>query len=319
MSDNTAITVKSEYFLEPVVTLKDLQVRRQCMIDVVKNAMIRDSDYGVIPGTGRKPTLLLPGAQKLCAYFGLMPRFVLEEHIEDWTGEQHGGEPFFFYRYKCSLYRGDQLIAEGEGSCNSWEKKYRYRTTERVCPECGQPAIRKSTDASSPGFYCWAKLGGCGAKFGPNAPEIVNQETNRAINPDIYDLVNTLQKMAQKRAYIQATLYATNATEFYTQDIGELVIDAEWSEVSSPVEPEHLSDHPVVVPNNSAGQKATTDTARKSWNNDGRLVTLLRKKYNQGAREVLETLTALTAANKIDLSMPQDKVVEVYALHMADS
>ena len=39
---------------------------------------------------------------------------------------------------------------------------------------------------------------------------------------DPYGLVNTLQKMAQKRAFIGAVVQATNASDFFTQDIEDM-------------------------------------------------------------------------------------------------
>ena len=41
----------------------------------------------------------------------------------------------------------------------------------------------------------------------------------RVSNEDIPDLINTIQKMAQKRALVAATLIATSASEFFTQDV----------------------------------------------------------------------------------------------------
>jgi hypothetical protein len=41
----------------------------------------------------------------------------------------------------------------------------------------------------------------------------------RIPNPDVADVVNTIQKMAQKRALVAATLIATSASEFFTQDM----------------------------------------------------------------------------------------------------
>jgi hypothetical protein len=50
-------------------------------------------------------------------------------------------------------------------------------------------------------------------------------------NSEPYDLVNTLQKMAQKRALVAAVLITTNASEFYTQDIEDMnIIEGEWHE-----------------------------------------------------------------------------------------
>jgi len=43
--------------------------------------------------------------------------------------------------------------------------------------------------------------------------------TGRVPNPDTADVVNTIQKMAQKRALVPATLLATSGSEFFTQDL----------------------------------------------------------------------------------------------------
>ena len=80
-------------------------------------------DYGVIPGTRGKPTLLKPGAEKICSLVGLSQRFELIGKTEDWD------KGLFVYEVKCSLVsiKTDQVIAEGLGECNSYETKYRYR------------------------------------------------------------------------------------------------------------------------------------------------------------------------------------------------
>ena len=41
----------------------------------------------------------------------------------------------------------------------------------------------------------------------------------RILNQEVADLINTIQKMAQKRALVAATLIATSASEFFTQDV----------------------------------------------------------------------------------------------------
>ena len=69
------------------------------------------------------------------------------------------------------------------------------------------------------GWLCYKNKGGCGAKFDVNDPAITAQQVGRVINPDIPDQINTIQKMAQKRALIGTTLLAVNASEFFTQDI----------------------------------------------------------------------------------------------------
>lgn len=208
----------------PVMSLEQAVERREIIVQAVQRLMKQSTkeisgDYGIIPGT-KEPTLLQPGADKLCNLFGLVPAFEVLEKVLDWTGEHHGGEPFFYYEVKCKLFRGEYLMGEGIGSCNSREAKYRWRKADRVCPKCGAAAIKKSS--KEPGWYCWAKIDGCGRKFREDDPDITRQQTGNIPNPDIADAVNTIQKIANKRAKIAATLNATSAHEFFTQDVEDV-------------------------------------------------------------------------------------------------
>jgi hypothetical protein len=205
----------------PAMSIELAVERYGAVTEFVSRVLRRDVDYGVIPGT-EKRTLLKPGAEKLTTFFGLSTRFQLLERIEDWTGEAHGGEPFFYYLYRCQLYRGDLLIAEGDGSCNSRETKYRWREAQRVCPACAQAAIIKGREEYGGGYVCFRKRGGCGAKFRDGDEQIASQQTGRVFNPDIADQINTIQKMAQKRSLVGSVLLAVNASEFFTQDLEDL-------------------------------------------------------------------------------------------------
>lgn len=234
---STQALVKSEPMAAdqfmPAMNISQAVARRQAIVDAAQQLMKENIDYGIIPGTP-KPTLLKPGAEKLCSLFGLSPAFYVESSDEDWTGERHGGEAFFNYRYKCQLARNGHVMGEGEGSCNSWESKYRYRKGERKCPTCGAETIIKGKAEYGGGWLCWKNKGGCGAKFKAGDTAIESQEVGRRVNPDIFDIVNTLQKMAQKRALIAATLIAINASEFFTQDVE----DMQGSPVEAPEPPQ---------------------------------------------------------------------------------
>jgi hypothetical protein len=208
----------------PVMELSSAIERRQMLVAFTKKLMVPGKDYGVIPGTTDKPTLLKPGAEKLLSYFGLTTRFEIIANEKDWTGENHNGEPFFHYEIRCQIYYQEQLIAEGFGCCNSFEKKFRYRNAKRLCPSCHQSAIMLSKFNS--GFYFNPKQGGCGKNFPANDPQLVNQQENKVVNPDISDQVNTILKIAKKRAFIDATLLAVNASEFFSQDLEDFA-DAE--------------------------------------------------------------------------------------------
>src|ERR1051325_6406100 len=226
-SDETGralVAVERARFM-PAMSIESAVERYNAVTEFVSRVLRKDVDYGVIPGT-EKRTLLKPGAEKLTTFFGLSTRFELLERIEDWTGEQHGGEPFFYYLYRCRLFRGDVLIAEGDASCNSRETKYRWREAQRLCPSCGVTAIIKGKEDFGGGWLCREKKGGCGAKYADGDQTIESQPTGRVFNSDIADQVNTIQKMAQKRSLVGSVLLAVNASEFFTQDIEDMYFSA---------------------------------------------------------------------------------------------
>jgi len=201
--------------------LNALKIRHNIMVQATKQVLQDNVDFGKIPGTGDKPTLLKPGAEKLCFLFQLSPTFEMVDSVEDWD------DGLFYYRYRCTLRTRDgMIIANAEGSCNSRETKYRYRNGSRKCPQCGQETIIKGKAQYGGGWLCFRKKGGCGAKFGDNDPQITGQQIGKVENPEPYELVNTLQKMAQKRAHVAATLIGTGASQFFTQDMEDLTVDA---------------------------------------------------------------------------------------------
>jgi len=230
----TDLVLVQNNFLAPAVDVNRALMAYQAKKDFIKAVLVEGVDYGTIPGAGDKPALKKPGAEKLSNFFGLSPTFEDVAVSEDWTGENHGEEPFFYYRQRCKLYNGDRLVGSADGSCNSWEKKYRYRGGERLCPQCGKPAIKKSKFkprnpalGAVPGWYCYDKAGGCGAEFAANDPEIVEQVIGQVKNPDVAEQVNTILKMAQKRALVAAILIATGASDYFTQDIEDFItVDA---------------------------------------------------------------------------------------------
>ena len=213
----------------PALSVQQAVERFNTVVDFVRTVMREGIDYGRIPGTD-KPTLLKPGAEKLCTLFGLASRFELIRAVEDWNGTQGNGEPFFYYLYRCQLWRDDRIIAEGDGSCNSFEQKYRYREAQRRCPACGQAAIIKGKEEYGGGWLCFRKKNGCGAKFADDDAEITSQPVGRVPNENIADQVNTIQKMAQKRSLIAAALLAVNGSEFFTQDGEDRIITLDASE-----------------------------------------------------------------------------------------
>jgi hypothetical protein len=84
---------------------------------VIQQTLRQNHDYGVVPGTD-KPILLKPGAEKILMMMGLQSEF----EIVDSTRDFENG--FFQYQVRCKLFKGDMLITEGLGSCNTKERKY---------------------------------------------------------------------------------------------------------------------------------------------------------------------------------------------------
>ena len=248
-------------FISPAATVAQALDRYDAVVELVRSRLWRDGvDSGEIPGAS-KPTLLKPGAEKLCAFFGLTPLFETTRVIEDWTGKDHGGEPLFAYTVTCSLMRGDRIIAQGAGDAHSWETKHRYRwvKAEDVPPGVTLSTLQRREDvASEPRFAVQRKE--TGGKYGkplsywerfeaaiedgtavtetrqskagnPVEWVIIADATYRVPNGNPADLTNTLMKMSQKRGLVAAVLLATNASEFFTQDLedwdGGVIVDAE--------------------------------------------------------------------------------------------
>lgn len=90
--------------------------------EVVRSQLKPKSDFGIIPGTD-KPTLLKPGAEKILMLMGVSSEYGLIEKVQDYD------KGFFAFTVKCRLLRGNQLITEGLGHCNSRERRY---TSEKV-------------------------------------------------------------------------------------------------------------------------------------------------------------------------------------------
>lgn len=258
----------NRFDLSPVVNVETAIARYSQLKEYVSRVLKDKFDYGVIPGTDKK-TLLKPGAEKLTTLFGLTKKLQIVDSTEDWDGTGIGnGEPLFNYVYRCSLFKGDLLIAEADGSCNSRETKYRYREGHRKCPVCNSAAIIRGKAEYGGGWLCFSKKGGCGAKFPDNAAEIEKQQTGRVPNQDIADQVNTIQKMAAKRALIAATLLACNASEFFTQDVedfADVKADGDAQQKQSPHQARQQQAKSKQAEAQSAGENGPNKRKVAAW------------------------------------------------------
>ncbi|MGB9886785.1 MAG: hypothetical protein ACPLRW_07305 [Moorellales bacterium] len=196
---------------EMSVILSDMKKKLNLVQRFFREIMVKDQDYGVIPGTD-KPTLLKPGAEKLCELYGFAP---VVKQIEEDRNVETG---FYQARVTVALIhrRSGVVVAEGVGQANTMEGRYRWRWV----PEWKLP---EGVDKNS--LYSEVRADKNGKKY----------RVYRLENQDPWTLWNTVLKMAKKRALIDATLSATRSSGLFTQDAEDL---EEWIEGWQPAEEE---------------------------------------------------------------------------------
>ncbi|MCH3965523.1 MAG: hypothetical protein LKE46_14895 [Clostridium sp.] len=140
------------------ISLNEAKNRILMLQNFVKEMMIVNIDYGFIPNC-TKPSLFKSGAEKLCDIFGFSKKIEVINRVENWE------KSLFHYEIKTTLInkKTGLIEAEGIGSCNNRERKYKTQ--------------------------------------------------------DGYSIINTILKMAKKRAFIDAVLSATRSSGLFTQDI----------------------------------------------------------------------------------------------------
>jgi hypothetical protein len=198
---DSANVVISDSPQEMSIKLTEMKQKINLVQRFFKEVMIQNQDYGVIQGTD-KPTLLKPGAEKLCELYGYVPTI---KHIE----EKHNREIGFYYaRVTLALIHKSTgyLAAEGVGEANTMEGRYRWRWVP-------QWKLQEGIDISS--LYSEERKSKNGTIY----------RMYRLENEDPWILWNTVLKMAKKRALIDATLSATSSSGIFTQDVEDL---KEW-------------------------------------------------------------------------------------------
>ncbi len=85
---------------------------------IVNQALEQGRDYGQAYFGSDKPSLLKPGAEKILMLMGLSSEYEIVDKIQNYE------EGFFAYTIRCLLKKGNLLVTEGLGHCNSKERKY---------------------------------------------------------------------------------------------------------------------------------------------------------------------------------------------------
>jgi len=208
--------VKASAELERPMRVEDVLEQVALIQRIMQSVMKQGEHYGVIPGTGQKPSLLKPGAEKICFTFRLAPEYeVIERQMEREHRE---------YRVTCTLRTvTGRSVGQGVGSCSTMESKYRFRTGPKE--GTGKPVpheywnMRKTDPAKA-----LELIGGKGHIVAKESGmwQIFTQG-EKMENDSIADTYNTVLKMAKKRAHVDAVLTATAASDIFTQDVEEIV------------------------------------------------------------------------------------------------
>jgi hypothetical protein len=199
-------------------------VQTTAIQQVMRSLMKPGVHYGVIPGTEKtdkdgndisKPSLFQPGADKLCLLFRLRPEYETTITATD---------DFIGVTTTCRLVHivTGENWGEGMGSANAREERYRRQALAKLCPQCKKATVFKSKDEGG-GWFCWRKKDGCGRTFQGKEAAAIEGQTAQLNNDKIWDLHNTILKMANKRARVAAVLSATAASDIFTQDLEDLL------------------------------------------------------------------------------------------------
>ena len=177
--------------IKPIATPAELLGHHDVMAKLVQDALTPDVDYGTIPGTGDKPALLKPGAEKLCLAFGARPEYELVESEID-----HHVEIMWVKRKKVwnNGHRGDRSFTWGEENGKALGL-YRYRYRCRIVLPDGRVLATAEGVAST-------------------------LESKYVDRPR--DSENTVCKMAQKRAFVSAVLHAFALSNRFTVDVEDM-------------------------------------------------------------------------------------------------
>lgn len=226
-----------------VVSSSESRRRIEELQTFVDDLMVKGVDYGIVDGFS-KPTLLKPGAEKLCDVFGFSKTVEVVNRIEQWeTG-------IFAYEVKMILTRKDNGVIETEG------------------------------------------LGSC------NSKEAAFQQKNA------YTIVNTVLKMAKKRALIDAVLSATRSSGIFTQDIEDFPVSLNNKGDDEPITKRQLHKIYQIVTELNMRHEVAKEMIQMKYHVDHS--TKLRKKQ---ASDFIQDLLHLKDVfnEEENLNMPKDK------------
>jgi hypothetical protein len=262
--DNPQVVDTLALYSDPFLNVEEAVTTYKKLVEFVRKVLSPGTDYGIIPGTP-KPSMYKPGAEKMRRFFNLQTQTRLSDKVEQWdvSAGVHAF-PLFSYTYITEVRDvNNNLLATSEGNCNSYETKYHWRWVD--APPAWMTPVEidalQVEDATVGEFAFAIDKKETTGQYGK--PEEYWQEWEKAIadgtavattrqtrkgktldawerpgvryrvpNENIFDQINTLMKMSQKRSFVGAILLATGASEFFTQDLEDYAKHLDQEQIS---------------------------------------------------------------------------------------
>jgi hypothetical protein len=269
--------------------VRDAQRRIVGFHALIQTLLVKDIDYGVIPGVA-KPTLLKPGAEKIAMELGLAPNYSVNDRTLDLVSG------FIRYEILCSLLHDGEIISQAIGSCSSFESKYRYA------------------------WISEAEAASAGTETTVTKKDNYGRVRVRIQRPDMLDVDNTVLKMSQKRAFVSAVLAVAALSNLFGCDVEDIqpVIATEHVETATaPESGSYVIRFGVKHKGETLAQIAKSDREYLVWlaekANAPELRAIVRKFLAEGTTPKLNVPKPVTAAAKVveeteesDVSLPFD-------------
>jgi len=216
------------------ISVQDMQVQINLIQEYMSNILQENQHFGKIPGCGDKPTLLKPGAEKLCFAFNLRPEFEIKADTDSETGHRE-------VEVLCRLLNKQTglEVSQGIGSTSTMESKWRYRVGVSEATDFELPKaywkdrdikILEAQDESLKGLPLSPTKNDAGKWM-------IGIKGTKVEHDNPADYYNTVLKMAKKRAMVDAVITGTACSDIFTQDIEEIKQNQDAHQ-GKPVDPE---------------------------------------------------------------------------------
>lgn len=197
--------------LRPIAGPHEIVAAHEEAVKLIEEALTRGIDFGVIPGTGDKPALLKPGAERLCLAFGVAAEFEIIEQEVDHS---------FINTFTAAKWvtkpkpQGWQALKE-QGIGRNKKFGDRWAWQEKVEQEITATGLYRYA------MRCVLKDRSAGQVVGQGVGSCSSLESKYADRPR--DCENTVLKMSKKRSLVDAVLNTFGLSDRFTQDTEEIV------------------------------------------------------------------------------------------------